>query len=90
MGAIASIGVKPFAWRPWLRAALSALYEMVPRKATGELSVQKSVAVGQKASATLLRVNGEQLLLGVTATSVSLLRKWRAGNPELEVRGVVQ
>jgi flagellar biogenesis protein FliO len=77
MGTIASIGVKPIGWREWLKSTIAALQTVLPKRPGVEMSVQKTVALGQKANATLLVVHGEKLLLGVTANSVSVLRHWK-------------
>lgn len=53
------------------------------------ITVQRSVNVGQKATATMIEVNGELLLLGVTNSAVTLIRRWHGGNG-LEVRGEVR
>jgi len=90
MGTIASIGVKPIGWREWLNEMLLALYRIVPRKPEVQLSVLKSVPVGQKANATLLAANGEQFLLVVTPNSATVVRKWTTECAELEVRGFVE
>lgn len=51
------------------------------------MSVQRSVPVGQKATATMLEVNGELLLLGVTSANVTLIQRWEKRMP---IRGTVQ
>jgi len=68
--------VKPIGWRAWLQVAIAAVYGVLPKRPAVQMSVQKTVPLGQKANATLLVVEGEKLLLGVTANSVSLLRTW--------------
>ncbi len=77
MGTIASIGVKPIGWWEWLKATIAVMQRIIPKQAAVRISVQKTVALGQKASATLLVVEGEKLLLGVTASSVTVLRCWK-------------
>lgn len=52
-----------------------------------EMSVQRSVPVGQKAAATMLEVNGELLLLGVTSANVTLIQRWEK---RLAIRGTVR
>lgn len=53
------------------------------------MSVHRSIAIGQKASATMLEVNGELLLLGVTNSAVTLIQRWQK-NAAWEVRGYVR
>lgn len=75
---------------PWnWRRTLQSLIRAIPRKPAVAMSVEKSVAVGQKATATLLSVNGERLLLGVTGGSISVLRRWQHDGA-IEVRGEVR
>ena len=55
-----------------------------------ELSVQKSIRIGEKALATVVNFEGETLLLGVTGHSVTVL--WRRGvygQDHLPVRGTI-
>lgn len=78
MGTIASIGVKPIGWKAWLRSAFARATGPFAKRCAVTMAVQKTVQLGQKANATLLVVEGEKLLLGVTAQSVSVLRRWKA------------
>lgn len=55
-----------------------------------QMSVQKTVPVGQKAVATMLQVNGELLLLGVTSGAVTLIHRWEQPEKALRVEGSVQ
>jgi flagellar biogenesis protein FliO len=90
MGTTASVAIRPMEWKEWLKSGMAFLNELFPRKKAVEMSVAKSVPLGQKANATLLVVNGERLLLGVTSSSVSVLRQWKRESEELEVRGRVR
>ena len=55
-----------------------------------ELSVEKTVSLGQKGMAAMLNVNGELLLLGVTTSAVTLLHRWEASSITLPVKGTVR
>jgi hypothetical protein len=90
MGTTASIALRPIRWRAWMKTGVAFLQEQFPRKRATELVVEKSVALGQKANAVLLTVNGEKILLGVTANSVSVLRGWAKLGEAMEIRGRVR
>lgn len=45
-----------------------------------ELRFERALPVGQRERLVLVEVDGEQLLLGVTAHSINLLRSWPAGD----------
>jgi flagellar biogenesis protein FliO len=65
------------------------LAQLRQRPVRPPMSVQRSIHIGQKASATMIEVNGELLLLGVTNSSVTLIERWRK-DPGIAVRGNVQ
>lgn len=90
MGTIAHFGIGPISWRQWVRSTLATIAHLVPSRKPLQFSVQKSVPLGQKANATLLEIEGERLLLGVTSQSVSLLRMWKGDDAALKVRGSVR
>ena len=73
--------------------ALSALrrmwLQMGERSRRLPMRVQRSINIGQKASATVIEVNGELLLLGVTSSAVTLIRRWQRGQA-LVVKGEVR
>ncbi len=54
-----------------------------------QLSVERTVSLGQRGSAAMLNVNGELLLVGVTNSAVTLLHRWEPSAKELEVKGTV-
>jgi flagellar biogenesis protein FliO len=87
MGTGNSVAVAPRSWSSWLKDQITELAARLPKRKNVELAVEKSVSLGQKASATLVVVNGTRILLGVTAQSVCVLKEWTG---ELPVRGIVQ
>jgi flagellar protein FliO/FliZ len=45
-----------------------------------ELRFERALPIGQRERLVLVEVDGEQLLLGVTAHAITLLRSWPAGD----------
>jgi flagellar biogenesis protein FliO len=65
------------------------LSQLRQRSLRPPMSVQRSINIGQKATATMIEVNGELLLLGVTNSSVTLIERWQKRS-ELAIRGLVR
>lgn len=63
--------------------------QMEERSRRLPMSVHRSLNIGQKASATVIEVNGDLLLLGVTHSAVTLIERLPK-RQRLEVRGVVR
>ena len=84
------LALGPLAWQEWMKAGLRFVQELFPRPKVMQLSVEKSVSLAQKANAVLLLAHGERLLLGVTANSVSVLRRWSDKEETMEIRGCVR
>lgn len=77
-------------WAAMWAEVCRRLNAMRERSSVVQISVHKSVPVGQKAVATILQVNGELLLLGVTNSAVTLIRRWHKDKSNLDVRGCVR
>jgi flagellar biogenesis protein FliO len=91
MGAIGNVALKQWNSRISLEGLAKVVRQFIPRKPAVNLSIEKTVSLGQKTSASLLLVGDESLLLGVTPGSVALLRAWRRNaEASLEVRGQVR
>jgi flagellar biogenesis protein FliO len=73
-----------------VRELLRGWQALYARPKSTHIAVQRTVPLGQKAVATMLKVNGELLLLGVTSASVTLIERWPLVQTSLEMRGTVQ
>ena len=64
-----------------LRKAQDGAFGKLTGEYTGrELRFERALPVGQRERLVLVEVDGEQLLLGVTAHAITLLRSWPAGD----------
>lgn len=63
-----------------LRKAQDGAFGKLTGEHTGrELRFERALPVGQRERLVLVEVDGEQMLLGVTAHAITLLRSWPAG-----------
>lgn len=64
-----------------LRKAQDGAFGKLTGDHTGrELRFERALPVGQRERLVLVEVDGEQMLLGVTAHAITLLRSWPAGD----------